>query len=72
MTQATPSATPPHHISYGVTVMGDLENSHYRPKNRDFSSENESNLKHRTIFLNKSIQLPGLELAEDFLFPWTP
>ena len=63
---------PPHHISYSAVAMGDLENSHYRPKSRDFSNENESNLKHRILFLNKSIHLPGLELAEDFLFLRTP
>ena len=34
--------------------MRDLDNPHYRPKHRDFSSETESNLKHKTIFVIKA------------------
>jgi hypothetical protein len=37
------------HIAFHTIAMGDLENT-LSPKHPDFSSENESNLKHRTIF----------------------
>jgi len=45
---------PPHHISYSVIAMHDLDNPHYYPKHCDFSSETKSNLKPRTIFVIKT------------------